>query len=448
MKNIAKTFFGINNLDSQITNLFKNFLIVELTRLVAFNISGMFIILYLLDTLESTQVGILFALNYLILSLVDYPTGVLGDVIGYRKVMLIAYFFFICSYFLLIFSNSFIPLLIYSAFSAIATSQESGALESWFDNNYQSLSINDPERKIYNSFQARKSLISQICYGLSFIIGGLIAQYISRQFLFGTSLIGFIVVFFLIILFIRDDSSKKVTFTSEKYYRQFIDGIKFLISSKGIFLYLVGSTVIWAANNSIWYNFILFPTYENYSGGQDNLTALFRATIFATGVFWSIFIIRYISKIKNIKGMKWWILITTTLSNTIFFLAIYIYYSIFPPINYEITLLIGLFIIFQLPGMWENLEYILRNRLNLDLVPDDIRNGIYSLLPTITTIIGIPGSLLGGIFLSDYGFVPTILVVVLVSSFGVVMAGIGLYWLPEVKNRSSNNKEGVLEMVT
>ncbi|MHA2032809.1 MAG: hypothetical protein ACW99Q_25845, partial [Candidatus Kariarchaeaceae archaeon] len=153
MEKLAKKAPGISDLNSNTRSLLNQYMVVDFTRLVAFNISGMFIILYLLDTLESTQVGILFALSYLILSLIDYPTGVLGDVIGYRKVLLIAYFFHICSFILLLFSESFIPLLFYSALSAVASSQESGALESWFDNSYKTLSVDiDPERRIYNSF--------------------------------------------------------------------------------------------------------------------------------------------------------------------------------------------------------------------------------------------------------------------------------------------------------
>ena len=73
----------------------------------------------------------------------------------------------------------------------------------------------------------------------------------------------------------------------------------------------------------------------------------------------------------------------------------------------ELALAFGLFLVFQLPGMWEPLQYILRNRLNLDLVPDNIRNAIYSLLPTLTILIGIPGTLLGGYCINEFEFPPT-----------------------------------------
>ncbi|MHA1966474.1 MAG: MFS transporter [Candidatus Hodarchaeales archaeon] len=432
MLELKETPSRIRDLDNRTKSLLNRYLVVDFTRLVAFNISGMFIILYLLDTLKSTQVGILFALSYLILSLIDYPTGVLGDIIGYRKVMLIAYFFHICSFILLLFSDSFIPLLMYSAFAAVASSQESGALESWFDNSYRTLTGDlDPDRQIYNSFQARRSLVSHVLYGVSFIIGGMIAQYISRKTLFGVTLVIILIVFFLAMVLVKDEFTEKTDFSVAKYFQQFFGGFKFLLSHKGIFFFFVGSTVIWAANNSIWVNFLLFPTYENYSGGQDNFTAFLRAIIFASGVFWQLFIVRYISKIKKVKQ---WVFITTAISNPIFFFMFFAYYTLFPPTVLDLSLVFGLFLVFQLPSMWESLEYILRSRLNLDLVPDNIRNAIYSLLPTLTTLIGIPGALLGGYILNEFGFLSTILLTVIITSIGVFITGIGIAWLPKISN--------------
>lgn len=106
----------------------------------------------------------------------------------------------------------------------------------------------------------------------------------------------------------------------------------------------------------------------------------------------------------------------------------------FPPTALDIALVFGLFLVFQLPGMWESLEYILRSRLNLDLVPDNIRNAIYSLLPTLTTLIGVPGALLGGYILNEFGILPTILLTIIVTSIGAFITGIGIAWLPKINN--------------
>jgi MFS family permease len=195
MSEIRNRLLATENLDPKAQSLLLRYFIVDSTRLVAFNISSMFVILFLLDTLESTEVAVLFAVNFLILTLIDYPTGVFGDIIGHKKVMMLAYFFYIISFVLLVFSDTFIPLLFYSACAAIGASQESGALESWFDNNYRVQTQNtDPERQIYKSFQARKSILFLFLFGLSIFTCGMIAQDLSRKLLFGVSLFLTIIV--------------------------------------------------------------------------------------------------------------------------------------------------------------------------------------------------------------------------------------------------------------
>ncbi|MFW9905758.1 MAG: MFS transporter [Candidatus Thorarchaeota archaeon] len=438
MNELVENPLEVTRLDSKTKSLLIRYVLTDFTRLITFNISGMFVVLYILETLEPTQAGMLFALNYLILALVDYPTGVLGDIIGYRKVMLIAYFFYVLSFIFLLVSNSFLTLLLYSGLVAIGASQESGALESWFDNNYNYLAENkDPKRQLYKSFQAKKSLVGHLLYGISVITGGIIASYFSRKHLFAVTLFLTVIVFILITIIIKDSYLSKSNFTPSLYFQQFQTGFKFLLSQKGIFMFFIGTTIIWAANNSIWVNFLLFPIYGSYSGGQDDLTAMLRALIFVSGVFWQIFIVKYISKIQRIKL---WIFITTALSNPVFFLLVYFYYLQFPPTGLDLSLVLGLFIVFQLPGIWEPLEFILRNRLNLDLVPNEIRNGIYSLLPTITTIIGIPGALVGGYILKTSPFSSAILVTALFSSIGVILTGMGLSKLPKIKGNDYNVK--------
>ena len=429
---INRVFIGDKS-DARVSTLLLSYLILDSTRLIAFTISSMFIVLFLLDSLTSTQVGFLFALSYFILTIIDYPTGVLGDVVGHQRVLILAYIFHIISFILLVLSDSFLGLLLYSGISAFASSQESGALEAWFDNNYRHLmNTNDPERTVYKSFQARKSILTYALFGFSILCGGLIAQVYSRKFLFFISLIFLILVLFLIIVLVKDLINKKEQITVRDYFGQFFNGIKVLISHHGVFLFFMGSTIIWAANNSIWVNFLLFRIYEGYSGGQDDTTALLRAIIFASGVLWQFLIVKYITRLKR---NRLWIFITTSLSNPLFFLAIYAYYLWFPPIEVSLVFLLGLVLVFQMPSIFEPLEFILRDQLNLDLIPDSSRNSFYSLLPTITNLIGIFGALAGGSFLSNYGFAETILLTALISGIGAFVAGVGLFRLPIGQNQ-------------
>ena len=424
-----------DTLDEKAATLLLSYLILDSIRLIAFTISSMFIVLFLLDSLQPTQVGFLFALNYFILTVVDYPTGVLGDVIGHKRVLVLAYIFHIISFILLILSESYLGFLLYSGISAFASSQESGTLEAWFDNSYRRLmNIKDPERTTYKNFQARRSILTYALFGLSILSGGLIAQLFSRKVLFLVSLIFIILVLILIIILVKDIINKQEQITVKSYLGQFFNGIKVLISHHGIFLFFIGSTIIWAANNSIWINFLLFRIYEGYSGGQDDITALLRSLIFASGVLWQFFIVKYINRIRR---NKLWIFITTSFSNPLFFLAIYAYYILYPPVNFSVVLFFGLILVFQMPSVFEPLEFILRNQLNLDLIPDNSRNSFYSLLPTLSNLIGTFGAIAGGFFLSTYGFAETILLTATISGVGAIFAGFGLFKLPQIQSQTS-----------
>ncbi|MFX0092561.1 MAG: hypothetical protein ACFFBD_12430 [Candidatus Hodarchaeota archaeon] len=421
---------GIQNLSSESKSLTSRYIILDLIRIFSFNMVSMFIVLYFLDTLTLLELGIIFAVGYIITALVDYPTGALGDAIGHKSVLVLAYAFHLVSTVLLLFSDTFFPLLIYNSLSAFASSQESGALESWFDNGYRSLSERlDPERSIYKAFQARRSVFVTISSGASFITGGLIAQFLSRKMLFATFLLLIFVAFFLIITLMTRTKSKDSKITLSLYLQQLSGGFRFFISQKGIFLFFVGTTIIWAANLSIWYNFLLFPTYANYSGGTDALTGLFRTLVFLSGAVWQLVIVKFISKVKRVKL---WIFITTTLSNPVFFSIVYLYYLFVPPTHFDLVMFLSLFLIFQIPSIWESLEFTLRSRLNLDLVPDEFRNSVYSLLPTLTTLIGIPGAAVGGFFIQTFGFTSGIFLTAALSGLGALAVGLGVFFLPSL----------------
>ncbi|MHA1995868.1 MAG: hypothetical protein ACW97Z_15080 [Candidatus Hodarchaeales archaeon] len=67
----------------------------------------------------------------------------------------------------------------------------------------------------------------------------------------------------------------------------------------------------------------------------------------------------------------------------------------------------------------------------MDLVPDDRRNTVYSLLPFITNLLGIGGALFGGFVIKNYGIADAILLTTLDRFVGVIIVGIGLKLLPD-----------------
>jgi MFS family permease len=107
-------------------------------------------VLFVLDIVSYEELGKLAALSFIVQAVFDYPSGTLGDWIGQRWILAIAFISYGISYWLLAFADSFESLAIVYILSAFAASQESGALQAWFDNNYKTATEDiDPERKFY-----------------------------------------------------------------------------------------------------------------------------------------------------------------------------------------------------------------------------------------------------------------------------------------------------------
>ena len=259
MVNWVNNKLGIGILERESRLFIYKFLVIQLTIAFSIGISHLFIILFILDSLTPLEIGFLFAVNFGISAIIDYPTGALGDLIGHKFVLILAYIFHSISIIILLVANSFLIFLIYISLSAFASSQESGALESWFDNQYRSqIEHRDPDRLIYKTFKARNLLLITIISGLSFIMGGLLAA-ISRIFLFQVYLILTIINLLLIILLLNTPSRQETKINFVSYWNQLKDGVHFVTSKNSILFYYVGSAIIFSANNSLWATFFLFP---------------------------------------------------------------------------------------------------------------------------------------------------------------------------------------------
>ncbi len=118
--------------------------------------------------------------------------------------------------------------------------------------------------------------------------------------------------------------------------------------------------------------------------------------------------------------------------NIIYFAVIYVYYSFVPP-EFEFILIkyLGVIFIIQWVSIWAHLQGIFMGRLQIDLIPDKVRNSVYSLQPTLVVLFSIPFVLIGGSVLSDYGFLAGCQLLVLVNSFSVSIFGLGLLWLSD-----------------
>ncbi|MFX0112942.1 MAG: hypothetical protein ACFFB3_00190, partial [Candidatus Hodarchaeota archaeon] len=173
--------FGLGGLPAPLQAVSTDYLSLVSLMTFTFSLPATFVVLFLLEAITFEQLGILLAVQMTVQLLFDYPTGALGDAIGHRRVLASAYVSYIVATIFLIAAESFQFLLIYAVVGAFASSQESGTLQAWYDNQYRFLAQTiDPNRKIYGEFMGKLQALSLALIGAAILIGGIIATLWSR----------------------------------------------------------------------------------------------------------------------------------------------------------------------------------------------------------------------------------------------------------------------------
>ncbi|MFX0115127.1 MAG: MFS transporter [Candidatus Hodarchaeota archaeon] len=385
-----------------------------------------FLVLFLLEIVTFAELGLLLAVQFAIIFLTDYPTGALGDTIGQQKVLMLAYLTQAMAILFLLGATSFTGYLPWTILAALGASQESGALESWFDNNYRvTIGDLDSDRKVYGAFQAKILAQWRILSGTLFILGGVIAGVFSRRLLF-TIQLGMVVIALLLILRLMtaDEKPSNPQSDAQTYQDKLIGSLQFVISSKGLFFLFLGLAIFWGTV-AVWASLLLFPYYEGYAGTDEN-TGLLRAIVFYTGILWTLYMAKIAKRITSLHRP----LFLAYLMAPLLLGLLFVYYEVFPPTNqFVLATFLGLILLWQWANIMVPLRSILQSRLLLDITPDEYRNGIYSLMPSLNVAFSVPLLILEGFVIRYYGFAAGILFVAGLLGIGTILLGIGLYWL-------------------
>ena len=412
-----KVFLGTNRLTPPAQGLVYRFILLASLQTSLYLISSTFYVLYVLEYVGFLTLGVLLAVSVVLQAVLDYPSGVMGDWIGQRWILTISFSIYGLSYGLLIQANSFTDLLIIFVLVAFASSQESGALQSWFDNNFKVVSNEiDSEQNFYQEFFGKYQSIVGFLGANAIILGGFIATVLFREIVFLIQTIGMFITAGLCFIFI--DNFPEVP-KVERSYRNYInlakEGIKFTLFTRHM-AFLVISICLWNMIWHIWAKLILFPIYFGYTGSDAGAGILrfvgwiSNSILAAKAAVWSkkLSLRRWVPRFNLIIIISFFgfftILITSyPLENSIKLIPI-------------ILLLCYLFIFLSL----NNLFLILRQRLVFDLVPDSIRTSVYSLFPTLTLLIEAPFLVISGCMIEWYGF-PTMLLLLMI--IGIISSG-------------------------
>ena len=387
-------------------------------------LTNTFLILNALEFVTLTQLSIILAIQFTVQAVADYPTAAIADWIGQRWILFTAALSYGAGFVLLSQASDFASVLIAFIFIGFALSQESGTFISWFDNNYKLYAIEDGDRRSYSMFYGRFTMLNEIMTAISFVLGGTLIALVGRSIMFEIQGILLILVSIMFLFFIRDHELIKHERKDLKSFFQYLrGGIAVVSQSRTLSLMIIG-LIISGFGFSIWGGLILFPLYADYAK-TDIATAILRSALFILGALGAGFA-GIIS--KRIHKLQKWLSLAVLLVDVTFFLGIFMMLNLNPaPATFSMTSILIVLFTFTFAFSPRYLADVLKPRFYLDVIPDQNRNAVYSLIPTLILIVSIPAVPIGGYLIETLGLNTVILILALNGLIGSSITAYAIY---------------------
>lgn len=449
--------FGLEGATSDAARLVKILSVLLPSFGASFQISTTFWMIFIAESLGGgdyfaglTLVGILVVIQMAVQIALDYPTGVVGDWIGQRYVLASAFLCYAAAFWLSaqIVNDTPAPfyfyLMIYFLLG-LGSSQESGAFNAWFDNNYRVAMPHDKDRKMYGVFWGRLGMVWQVSSTLVLLPGSWLAWYYSEQWVFNLQSVCAAVLAIVVFKLVRDlpgvRKEQENRPTISEYSVLLKDGVKFLLSSRFVTYLVLGGVIMWSTG-PVWWNLILFPLYFSYLVTMVAVSA-FRTLVFIpeaienerSGVLAKRFEPKkWIPRFRFLQftGVIFYLLLAAIVylfprvdPDTAEFISIMIPFTNLPLIEIPIQALVPvalIFILFVALNMFGAIADILTQRVMLDVIPSRIRNSMYSLQPTLVMAFSMPLiAFFGWLLPQSGGFTLTLILCAFISLLGTLM---------------------------
>jgi MFS family permease len=447
-------FMGFTEADAKALHLGRILMILLPSANIIFTLSTTFYTIFIAEALGGPGgfidglglLGVLVAVEMITQTILDYPSGALGDAIGQRWVIAIGNSLYGIVFLLVSFitpSTPFIYLIGIFVLQGVAESQISGAWGAWFDNNYKVAMPNDKDRKTYGVFWGRMGMISQIASTAALIPGSILAVILRRPFVFQLQAVGALFFALLVLRYIRDfpevEALREKRPSMKEYTSLLKEGVVYLWRTPYVKYLVLGSMLALSAI-SVWGQLILFPLYYSYLI-TDVAVASYRTLAFIPGVaanersgIWS----------QKFEPKKWIPRLRLLQAcGFVFFILLAIMMFVFPPVSdtsqlfslvwpftniilielpvQHVIPIILLFSLFTVTMFFGGFAEILTQRVLLDVIPSRNRNSLYSLQPTILLILSTPQIAAMGWLIPVIGFPATLLICSAVSLSGVLI---------------------------
>ncbi|RDE14066.1 MAG: hypothetical protein C4K48_07045 [Candidatus Thorarchaeota archaeon] len=474
---LLKSFLGLPEATDKVLHLAKIMAILGPLANFTFVLSTTFYVIFVAEALGGGSgmylqgmglVGTLVVVQMVVQTMLDYPTGAIGDWIGQRWIIASSCICFAVSFIMLSFvttSTPFLYLVVVYLLAGIAASQQSGAFSAWFDNNYRVAMPGDSDRKQYGVFLGRTGMVMQIVATASLIPGSILAVLFSRPWVFQFQGVLALVLALISFRLVRDFPEVEAQRIERPDMGEYISilkgGVSFLFRYPFV-RYIVMGGMLATSSIMVWGNLILFPMYYLYLI-TDVAVASFRTLLFLPGILaqersgiWS----------RRFQPKKWIprFRFMETCGFVFFWLFATIMY-LFPPVAGESSNIISIywpftgiqlltlplenllpivliFTIFVTTSFFGGFADVLTQRVLLDVIPNRIRNSMYSLYPTIATIFAIPQIALFGWLIMIIGFPLTLAGCGIVSLVGVIMIVHGFRHEPPEREEATWSDRG------
>jgi len=387
-------------------------------------LTNTFLILHALEFVSLQELSLIIAIQFAIQAFASYPAGAIGDWIGQRWVLFMAALSYSIGFIILSQSVDFATVLVAFVFVAIAQSQEAGTYIAWFDTNYKLYTTEDKDRRVYSQFYGKFTMFREILTALSFILGGFLLIFISRQLMFVIQGVLLLLVSLMLLRFIRDHKDlKRDKMSLRVYFRYLRGGITTVAQNRTLRIMVIG-LMISGAGWSIWSGLLLFPFYASY-GVTDAGIALLRSSIFVLGALGT-GAAGVLS--KRITRLQRWLAVSILITDVLFFLGIYFMLTYNPsPSVFMLMPFVFVILTFTLAFGPRYLADVLRPRFYLDVIPDENRNAVYSLIPTLIMIVSVFAVPLGGLVIEILGSETTLLILAFNGLFGSSITAFAIY---------------------
>jgi MFS family permease len=451
------TYFGLKDANPEVVRLAGIFTALSTIMNIAFAISTTFYLIFVAEALGNndfllgmTFVGFLVIVQMAVQTIFDYPTGVIGDWLGQRFILATAFITYAFAFYmvsLVTTSTPFLYLILIYALMGFASSQQSGAMGSWFDNNWRVTMPEDEGRKEYGVFQGKATMLFWLTNTLILIPGGILATLFGRPWVFQFQAIMCVIISLLCLKFVRNlpdtEELDQKRPTMDEYFSLLREGIQFLFSSPYVKYLLIGSMLVNSCI-AVWSQLILFPMYYSYLV-SDVAVASFRTVVMLPMVFYAE---RSGVWAKRFDTKKWIPRFRFLQSGGALFFwlfAIIVFVFPIPPpnapmIDYilpgtdililkvpadSITPVFLMIVVFFAAALFLQLANVLTGRVFVDAIPNRVRNGVYSLFPTVILLLSIPQIAFFG-WLISVSIPATLISIGLISTLGCYLIRKGL----------------------